>query len=637
MSTISAYTGDGSTAQFDITFSYRNSSTVKASIDGVETTAFTFVNPSRIEFSAAPANGAEIKIFRRTPITPPEVEFEDGAIIRGDDLNDAIAQARDRVEELDSDVTAISDAAIRLPVGETTDALPAADERANTLLGFDDAGVPAVTDRGNGGAATDLTLLVTAPGSTEGPRSLRDLKAASVKVLDWIPAAHRAAILSYTIGAVDLAGYINAAAAYASSNNRELSFDDGLYPHASTLAFGNGGAKVRGTGNTRTKYIGAGGAAVAAVSFDLGSSPSDSDIIFEGFIVDGGGTAGIGVYLRGAVAIDFARITVRNVTHKSLYVLGDVAGTFVNFTTSGNDPQQTVDPINGIVIDGTGAVSSSTSLVFINPKVEVTTGDGIVLVNCDNTEFIAGTSEGCGGLGVKVGATCTRNKFELMFLEQNAGGDIEIAGDRNEFNVTANSLAASSPYISVPSIHILAGANENVVKGRAVSAKVEALALDNDLELLKTTAESLTVPEVGITDSGTRTLTGRVRTFLPEFGDNSNFWVATWATRDARAWLRRGKQATLICELASATLATAPNGDEYVYSLPWQAAKRATCPIDIVTGFPMPAGCNRIIGVIEAGSSILNLYGVKPDHTLVRVQHPPGNASLAFTLNYEVA
>lgn len=154
MSTISAYTGDGSTTQFDITFTYRSATTVKASLDGVETEDFSFVNPSRIAFDAAPANGAEIKIFRRTSVATPEVEFEDGAIIRGDDLNDAIAQPRDRVEELDSDVADISGAALRAPAGETLVTLPDADTRANKYILFDADGVPSVST----GTGTDTGL-----------------------------------------------------------------------------------------------------------------------------------------------------------------------------------------------------------------------------------------------------------------------------------------------------------------------------------------------------------------------------------------------------------------------------------------------------------------------------------------------
>lgn len=150
MSTISAYTGDGSTTQFDITFTYRSASTVKASLDGVETTAFSFVNPSRIQFDEAPASGAEVKIFRRTSVSSAEVEFEDGAIIRGNDLNDAVAQPRDRVEEISSEVADLAGGALRAPSGETLDTLPALADRIDKYLAFGAGGSP---------------VLVTAPGS----------------------------------------------------------------------------------------------------------------------------------------------------------------------------------------------------------------------------------------------------------------------------------------------------------------------------------------------------------------------------------------------------------------------------------------------------------------------------------------
>ena len=43
------YTADGNTNQFDITFSYIDSTHVKVFVDNVEDTNFTFVNTSRIQ------------------------------------------------------------------------------------------------------------------------------------------------------------------------------------------------------------------------------------------------------------------------------------------------------------------------------------------------------------------------------------------------------------------------------------------------------------------------------------------------------------------------------------------------------------------------------------------------------------
>jgi hypothetical protein len=141
MSTISSYVGDGSTKQFDITFDYAATETVKAKVDGVDT-EFTFVNPSRVEFAAVPAAGAEIRIYRQTDVTLPVVDFEDGAIIRAPDLDAAIAQARRRAEELGSEVGDINSRALKFPVGDPEVILPPASDRANKFIAFLPDGTP---------------------------------------------------------------------------------------------------------------------------------------------------------------------------------------------------------------------------------------------------------------------------------------------------------------------------------------------------------------------------------------------------------------------------------------------------------------------------------------------------------------
>lgn len=153
MSTISHYVGDGGTTQFDITFSYSDSETVKAKIDGVES-AFTFVNPSRVEFETAPRSGAEVRIYRETDVSLPVVDFEDGAIIRAPDLDAAISQPRQRVEELGSEILDISDRALKFPVGEPGVSLPIAGARANKFIAFLADGSPVMSE----GTGTDAGL-----------------------------------------------------------------------------------------------------------------------------------------------------------------------------------------------------------------------------------------------------------------------------------------------------------------------------------------------------------------------------------------------------------------------------------------------------------------------------------------------
>ena len=86
------YTANGSTTQFDITFSYIDTTHIKVFIDNVEDTSFTFVNTSRIQTSTTPSNGAVVKVERQTPDTARLVDFQDGSVLTETDLDKSANQ-----------------------------------------------------------------------------------------------------------------------------------------------------------------------------------------------------------------------------------------------------------------------------------------------------------------------------------------------------------------------------------------------------------------------------------------------------------------------------------------------------------------------------------------------------------------
>ena len=94
------YQGNGVKTNYNFTFPYLKTSDVKASLDGVATTNFTFVNATTIQFNngatppvaTAPANGALIKIFRETGVDNLAATFYAGSAIKSEDLNDNFTQ-----------------------------------------------------------------------------------------------------------------------------------------------------------------------------------------------------------------------------------------------------------------------------------------------------------------------------------------------------------------------------------------------------------------------------------------------------------------------------------------------------------------------------------------------------------------
>ena len=98
------YTGNGSTTQYSISFTYIDSTHVKCFLDGVSTTAFT-VTGATVTFNSAPANGVVIRIERQTPLTARLVDFQDGSVLTETDLDMSANQNFFAVQEFSDDAT----------------------------------------------------------------------------------------------------------------------------------------------------------------------------------------------------------------------------------------------------------------------------------------------------------------------------------------------------------------------------------------------------------------------------------------------------------------------------------------------------------------------------------------------------
>ena len=93
MATIeNTYTGDGSTTNFSFTFEYLEQSDVKATLDSVTTTAFTFANATTLSFTTAPGSGVAIRIYRDTNVDSLKATFFPGSAIKAEDLNNNYTQ-----------------------------------------------------------------------------------------------------------------------------------------------------------------------------------------------------------------------------------------------------------------------------------------------------------------------------------------------------------------------------------------------------------------------------------------------------------------------------------------------------------------------------------------------------------------
>jgi hypothetical protein len=92
-------TGNGSTVLFNFTFEYLETTDVFVEVNDVLTTAYTFANATTIQFNTAPANGAKIRIYRKTDTENPKATFFSGSAIRAQDLNNNATQSLYSVQE----------------------------------------------------------------------------------------------------------------------------------------------------------------------------------------------------------------------------------------------------------------------------------------------------------------------------------------------------------------------------------------------------------------------------------------------------------------------------------------------------------------------------------------------------------
>ena len=81
------YAGNGSNRNFTIHFPYLDKSHVKVKVSNANTTEFTWLTSSSIQFNTAPAAGANIEIYRETPLNYVPVDFTDGSILLERDLD----------------------------------------------------------------------------------------------------------------------------------------------------------------------------------------------------------------------------------------------------------------------------------------------------------------------------------------------------------------------------------------------------------------------------------------------------------------------------------------------------------------------------------------------------------------------
>ena len=117
-------TGDGSTTDRNFPFPYISRSHVKVTVDGVAV-SFSFIAQNTVRISPAPATGKSIRIYRETPKTPI-INWEDGVVILGRDMNASNIQNIYIAEEAFNEATSLAEQAKQFAINSISGAVETA-------------------------------------------------------------------------------------------------------------------------------------------------------------------------------------------------------------------------------------------------------------------------------------------------------------------------------------------------------------------------------------------------------------------------------------------------------------------------------------------------------------------------------
>ena len=93
------YTGDGTTTQFSITFTYQNTSEISVTVDGVAQAGLTFPSSSTVQLTSAPASSTIVQVRRTTSLTARAVDFASGSVLTEEDLDNSAIQTFHAAQE----------------------------------------------------------------------------------------------------------------------------------------------------------------------------------------------------------------------------------------------------------------------------------------------------------------------------------------------------------------------------------------------------------------------------------------------------------------------------------------------------------------------------------------------------------
>lgn len=134
MATFNEYVGDGSSVLYPFTFEYMSKDDVYVTLNGKNTTDWSFANDTTVEMNTAPAGGVQIRIYRDTDLSVVPARFYPGSAIRAQDLNENFEQVLFIAQETKDFAENTDAASIQALAQQALDTANQADTTANQAI-----------------------------------------------------------------------------------------------------------------------------------------------------------------------------------------------------------------------------------------------------------------------------------------------------------------------------------------------------------------------------------------------------------------------------------------------------------------------------------------------------------------------
>ena len=277
-------------------------------------------------------------------------------------------------------------------------------------------------------------------------------------------------------GVTDSTAAIMAAHAAAVAAGAPLCFGPGTFAHTGLELGGVSNFTLIAVGRVILKNTAAG----PALSISGGATNRYNYRVFGDFVVKGNALSTDGVFMR-RVHHSIINFDVKDVPGKAFNLEYAVCSKFRLKTSLNTDGGFVITPAAGLYINQANA-GEFTSACEFDLIIEGPSGTGLELVQAQQCTF-TGTSEHCGGVGVKTGVNSKYNNFVNFDIEQNGAGDIDASGICDTWeNITCRSVSRTN------NVELIAAKQNHFIGGDLRSVNEQAGCIRNRFENSRTSS-----------------------------------------------------------------------------------------------------------------------------------------------------